>query len=141
MVWIKSLGHYLRFIPFWAIYGPKNTCFPVLLYLYYNTNKYKCCPTVLITCINQFMYGLNQVRGVFGPLFVIYCILGHFWVPIWVQLGPKRAHQSIFSPRNTRLVHQLSYSTNVVMFYALPQPYVAHNLKKRVSLKFGEFPA
>jgi len=27
------------------------------------------------------------------------------------------------------------------MFYALPQPYVAQNLKKRYFLKFGEFPA
>ena len=83
------------------------------------------------------MYGLSQVRGVFGPLFVIYCILGLFGP----NLGPIRAHQSKFCPRNTRLVHQLSYSNNLVMFYAVPQSYVAHNLKKGVSLKFGQFPA
>ena len=33
----------------------------------YNTNNQRCCPTALITCRNQFIYGLNQVRGVSGP--------------------------------------------------------------------------
>ena len=62
----------------------QNTCFPVLLGWHYNTNKQSYYQTVLTTCRNRFMYGLYQVRGVSGPLFVIYGILingilGHFW--------------------------------------------------------------
>ena len=34
------------------------------------------------------MYGLYQVRGVSGPLFVIYCILGHFWAQKYLFSGP-----------------------------------------------------
>ena len=94
-IWFKSrqrcfwaiICDLLHFRPFLA----QKYLFPVLLHQHYITNNQRCCPAALITCRNQFMYGLNQVRCDFGSLFVICCILGHFWAQKY--LFPVLLHQ------------------------------------------------